>query len=363
MPPTQAPDGVTPTIPLTFPTLPSIPTIPPIVFPPPTPSVTLITGDVRWTTEESPFVINRDVELASNAILVIDPGVEVRMAPGAAIIVNGGQLVALGEPGRPVRFTAASRQRWEAIYGEEGSSITLDHAEITGGGATGTVLTSENGELIIRNSRFNANGGTILVNDSRVEMRDSEVAGNDLPYGGALNLNYEFGNTVELYNNRFGGNRLASNAAEVQIYYYNSDPFFGLGTQIQGNLFRGGTIANLLIWSEGPVYGTITCNALIGNQLGFKYSSQNLQVPPPRLLIENNFITEHTPPIEPVYLDFGIGRGAASEVALVMENNWWGDDSGPYHPELNPEGRGDAAGVNIDFEPWLRDPPPCAPPE
>lgn len=33
--------------------------------------------------------------------------------------------------------------------------------------------------------------------------------------------------------------------------------------------------------------------------------------------------------------------------------NWWGDDSGPYHPELNPDGSGDAVSDGVTFEPWL----------
>jgi len=36
----------------------------------------------------------------------------------------------------------------------------------------------------------------------------------------------------------------------------------------------------------------------------------------------------------------------------IAEDNWWGDASGPYHPYLNPEGRGDTVGFNIDFDPW-----------
>lgn len=36
--------------------------------------------------------------------------------------------------------------------------------------------------------------------------------------------------------------------------------------------------------------------------------------------------------------------------------NYWGDPSGPYHPTLNPEGRGDTVDTNIIFDPWLTEP-------
>ena len=32
--------------------------------------------------------------------------------------------------------------------------------------------------------------------------------------------------------------------------------------------------------------------------------------------------------------------------------NWWGDVSGPYHPEFNPEGKGDKVTDGVDFDPW-----------
>ncbi|MDD4902159.1 MAG: hypothetical protein PHE24_03405 [Patescibacteria group bacterium] len=33
-------------------------------------------------------------------------------------------------------------------------------------------------------------------------------------------------------------------------------------------------------------------------------------------------------------------------------NNWWGDDSGPYHSSLNPQGKGDKITGNVLFDPW-----------
>ena len=33
--------------------------------------------------------------------------------------------------------------------------------------------------------------------------------------------------------------------------------------------------------------------------------------------------------------------------------NFWGDKSGPYHPSLNPDGKGDNVSDNVLFDPWL----------
>ena len=35
------------------------------------------------------------------------------------------------------------------------------------------------------------------------------------------------------------------------------------------------------------------------------------------------------------------------------EDNWWGDDSGPYHATLNPAGAGDPVSDNVGFTPWV----------
>ncbi|MBI5058728.1 T9SS type A sorting domain-containing protein [candidate division KSB1 bacterium] len=44
--------------------------------------------------------------------------------------------------------------------------------------------------------------------------------------------------------------------------------------------------------------------------------------------------------------------------SVNARNNWWGDVSGPYHPTLNPQGRGDTVlWVGVQFSPWLTAPP------
>lgn len=43
-------------------------------------------------------------------------------------------------------------------------------------------------------------------------------------------------------------------------------------------------------------------------------------------------------------------------VTVNAENNWWGDASGPYHPDSNPGGLGDTVSDYVDFVPWLDGP-------
>jgi hypothetical protein len=338
----------------------AVPTTPP---PPPPPPADVLRGNVRWSAGQSPIILRRDVQIAPGAELIIEPGVEVQLEPGVSIYVDGGRLLALGLPDRPIRFTGTSRVRWSGIFGRPNSFVVLENAEIRGGGAGGTVMAVDRSELIVRGSRFNDNGGAILLTETKLEMLNSEVSGNDMPFGAALEATYGRGNFITMRGNRFGGNRLSPGAPQVRVS--NTSTFDTLNLTIEGNLLRGGT-PNLQLSTSGPLRGTVTCNALVGDGQGFSLRTQTPQVapngvPPMDLRIESNIMDEHIPPVIPVYLRYGLGRGATSEIMLDMRNNWWGEPTGPYEPDENADGRGDSVGENIIFAPWLTEPPPCAP--
>jgi hypothetical protein len=328
--------------------------------PPPTaPPVDVVRGTTYWTAAMSPIVLGRDMQIAPGAALIIEPGAEVRLGPGVSIFVDG-QLFALGQPGRPVRFVGADRPRWEAIFGRAGSSIVLDSTEISGGGAGGTLIATEGGSFSLRGGRVSDNGGHIRLGGSSVVVRDSEIAGNDMPYGAALEITFTGGGSIALTGNRIGGNRMAAGSPPVQIT--SQSPFDVVNLDIQRNLLVGLDGPNLTFITNGQLQGAVLCNALIGGANGLSVRGTLPQVPGlSQLQVRDNAIEKHTPPILPIYLEFGIGRGATSEVALDMRGNWWESDTGPYEPDRHADGRGDAVGDNIEFQPWLTARPACAP--
>ena len=332
---------------------------------PPTPiPMDVLRGNVRWTLDQSPKIIKRDLRLVSGAALVIDPGVEVHFAPGVSFFVEG-SLFAAGQPDQPVRLCGSTcdpvSQRWEGIFGRPGSTIVLQHTHLRGGGNGGTVLTSESGALSLRNAHINDNGGHIRVSSSRLEVIDSEIAGNDMPYGAALDISYDDGGGVSLINNRIGGNRMSFGAPPVQVA--NSSTLDTVNLDVQKNLLIGQNGPDLVLSTNGPLQGNLTCNTLISGLDGLSIRTQTLQVPGfvSTLTVRDNAIENHTPPIETVYLKYGIGRGATSEVDLDMRNNWWNSPLGPYEPDRHADGRGDAVGDNIQFDPWLKERPACTP--
>lgn len=50
---------------------------------------------------------------------------------------------------------------------------------------------------------------------------------------------------------------------------------------------------------------------------------------------------------------WGINASANDNASVDARNNWWGDDSGPYHEKENPEGAGDRVSDLVAFDPWM----------
>jgi hypothetical protein len=47
--------------------------------------------------------------------------------------------------------------------------------------------------------------------------------------------------------------------------------------------------------------------------------------------------------------------GVSNECFVAVDGalNWWGNQTGPYHPYLNSNGRGNEVSDNVLFRPWL----------
>lgn len=55
-----------------------------------------------------------------------------------------------------------------------------------------------------------------------------------------------------------------------------------------------------------------------------------------------------------LFLDNGKAESVVTG-SLDARWNWWGHETGPYHPVENPDGLGDEVGDNILFDPWYAD--------
>lgn len=331
--PTSTPVAVTPS---------ATPLPSPTITPTPVP-VNRIDGNVRWTQSQSPIIVDRNYVVTTGSSLQIDPGVEVRIKPGQQFYIEG-TLHAVGSSAAPVRFVGVDG-RWDTLIGQPGSNITLEHTEIRNGGRGGVALSSTSGQLTMRDVLLTDSGGGVVTSNSGVDIRGTQIIGNDLPDGPALVIQMN-GAAVTLRESIFGGNRLPGGTPQVRI----AAPTVGSGPlDIQGNAFENASGTLLELQAAAAMGGTIRCNGFRGGAIGLALNASTPSAQNFNLSIENNAYQSQA------------NYGIASTIALNAANNWWGDPSGPADAQRNPQGKGVRAGVNVTFAPPLQARPGCSP--
>ncbi|HEY0739258.1 MAG TPA: right-handed parallel beta-helix repeat-containing protein [Herpetosiphonaceae bacterium] len=317
-----------------------IPPTPEPTLPPPTPTSRpseVLSGNLRWTVADSPKTLDKDYALVAGSSLTIDPGVEVRVAPGVQFTI-GGTLRAQGS-----RFVA-TEGRWEGIAGTQGSTIILDQVQIRQAGQSGTAVSSTGGTLVVRNSSLSDNGGGIVSIGSSLDLRNTQISGNAIT-GPAVNVRLPERGAVNITNNIVGGNGTPAGGAQVLISAEQPAAPFA----VEGNLLVGGAGVGMIINTAQPLSGTIRCNSFDGGTVGLQLAARRADTAGFNLVIDNNAFERQTT------------YGATGTLAFNVSNNWWSDPSGPRDAGRNPEGRGVAIGVNLQFQPWLAGRAACAP--
>ena len=323
------------------PDIPGIPTFEPFPTAEPLPteaSNEVISGDVRWTAADSPIVLDRETIVQAGSTLTIDPGVEVRLAGDVSLVVDG-TLRADGTSANPVRFRAADAAGWRSIVVNSGGRATLSGLDVRGGGASGVVVAALGGSTIIQDSRFEGNRGQILGDGGNLDMQRTTVVGVsplsvNVRSGGVLRL---IGNTINNIGTQ-GGVGVAINAADADVVI-----------DVQKNAFKGSSGSNVRAQFDRALPATFQCNTFSGGAVGLSIKSSDPALNGSRIVINGNSFLGHK------------SYGLAADVGLDARNNWWGHASGPYHPEQNGTGTGDAIGVNLPFIPWLDSKPACTP--
>lgn len=110
--------------------------------------------DRVWTAAQSPHYVYGD--LMVEAVVTIEPGVEVRLAPDARIVVGsreGGGLRAQGEAQNPIRFlSAVAGERWQGLWflnNARSADCILKNCIIEEG--KGALLTVNNARIKVEN--------------------------------------------------------------------------------------------------------------------------------------------------------------------------------------------------------------------
>ncbi len=131
--------------------------------------------------------------------------------------------------------------------------------------------------------------------------------------------------------------------------YYNSDPTY--------NRYNNGGLEDIVIFNNtiiGNAAGVYICptvpsiqgqtinmtyNSICSNELGVEIVDEHNNTIRYNDIFENNH-----------------GMNVTDAATVSAEDNYWGDQSGPYHYSLNPNGKGNSVngnGVNLHFIPFL----------
>lgn len=300
-----------------------------------------ISQDTVWYLVDSPFILSNDVDVSSGATLTIEPGTEVRFGGPFSLNIEG-SIVANGTNTNVIHFTTNdpnASATWQTIriIGAQPSyfvNCIIDY------GKNG--LTVDNGNLVITHSsvRHTSQNG-ILVNDGTATVSNDEFSNNVV-----TGLNVTGGTQVTITNNTFSANeygillggQLTGNIDIAQNLIYN-------------NTFNGITLA-----ADTYSSTTIMRNNISGNDNGFVVQGDTSPD------ITHNYVFNNTVGI---YYQGGVNHQAhfndlyqnqigieiSANASADASYNYWGDRSGPFHPSLNPYGKGNPVGGNgIDLE-------------
>lgn len=301
-----------------------------------------ITQDTVWTLVDSPFVVSDNITVNPGATLTIEPGVQVMFGDNFSLLVNGG-IVADGTSDKVIQFTSddvnASTGAWGTIQinGTLQSSITNCIVEY---GQNGITLTG--GSLNLQDDSVVHNLNGTVVNSGSITLENDEIINNTVDginiAGGAEatvqnNVLSSNGNGIDLTGDLTGNINIAQNNITLNNQSgiaLEADSYQNTAI-IQNNL----SLNNYGFYVESNTSTYITNNYISNNTEGIFYEAGN----------------GHEAHFNDIYNNT-IGMDVSPQTSVNATYNYWGDESGPFHSSLNPNGKGNPVGgdgINLDF--------------
>lgn len=120
---------------------------------------------------------------------------------------------------------------------------------------------------------------------------------------------------------------------------YNTSAMINI-LQVDDVLIQNSTLmyaANRAVYFDAA-YSTLELNRIHNNSVGIFTANKSLPA-----LRQNDIYDNST---------YGIQNGDYS-VEVDAWNTWWGDPTGPEHPTLNPNGKGNPVSDHVLFQPWM----------
>jgi len=231
------------------------------------------------------------------------------------------------------------------IYLDSSSKATIRDNKITSNNDGGIYLGESSDSTII--------GNTISNNDDGIYLRSSSdtiITGNNITSNNDDGIYLDSSNNTTITNNTYSNNYSG-------IWLYKSDYNIlanntcslnnGDGISIRSsvnNIISYNYLLNngngIYLW--GSYHNLITNNTISGNLIG--------------IFIEKHF-GNTTISYNNIYnsKECGIDAYNITGFTVNAKYNWWGDSSGPFHVDENPNGNGDIVTRTVDIDPWLKE--------
>lgn len=220
---------------------------------------------------------------------------------------------------------------------------SISDCEISVPEGCGILLNQSNNNLIVNNYISNSNSGVQLhsssnnhlhengfrnISDISISLIDSNS--NTLLHNSIIKCGYgihlERAKTNELRNN------LCTNNSNHGLSLFSSEGNTIINNTLSNNEFSG-------VFFSTSSYNILVETTISENRIGIfaeMNSSHNI-------IQRNNIVDNH---------HFGINASRNVE-PFNASNNWWGDSSGPFHPNHNTRGKGNHVSDNVIFYPWV----------
>lgn len=340
-----------------------------------------ITENTTWVLDNSPYVVQNNIRVASAITLTINPGVIVKFDYGSSLSIKG-IVNALGTSAEPIYFTSVYNDArggdtngdgegslpsryddWDiGIYGAT-ARLSLSHAYIE---YSNDGLFIDHGALDLAHTSFREAGEGIYSYFGNVTFDHVSLSSIDDDafsiYGGIVEIkdsvieDVDFGDALGFYNNP---SFHAFGLTIKNIGFGSALGIYGGTVVVESSVFEGGLGAGIEVYGGSlNLHDSRLSGFLSGNFVSYRGVSIL-----DKLKIENT--------------DYGVSvyggtvalSGSAFKEIFVnaVENysasqldarqNFWGDVSGPYHKILNPEGLGASVYGDVLFDPWLTSDP------
>ena len=310
-------------------------------------------------------------------------------------IIDGGYPFGVLVIDKPVDTTTVIRgftmRNGYGHIGWYGGGITCDSAASPV--ITGNIITDNSGDY---------SGGGINCTNNTSPIISNNIIKDNYSEGMAAAINCEYGSSPKIINNTITNNWSNHSCGGIKCFgsttiignTINNNAYDGIrcygttNTTITGNTITNNGFKGILCWGgsmsiinnkiSGHITGiwcrystsfdsiviigdTIINNSVYGircegsspiidscvisdNGVGIYCDRDTVNNMPPQPVIHFCNIALNT--------NFGV-QNIDTNVIVDAEYNWWGDSTGPYHPDSNPGGQGDSVSDYVDFIPWL----------